>query len=149
MLFRSPNQDIITSIREGDEFKEKFSVNAAATMQGRTKNNNALHLEVEGGSSLDDIVGIIMTLHKAGQPVVTAFNTFRIDTRQYGDEQAILDAYNKEREKHQKAKRMLESGIEATEGSIRDEQIEAEARKIVDIQKSKTIQRETDQNVLE
>ena len=90
-----------------------------------------------------------MELHKAGQPVVTTFNSFTIDTRQYGSEQDIIKAYDRAREEYQKSKKMLGSAIQATEKSIRIEQINEEVEKISEIQKSKEVPKEIEESEVE
>lgn len=144
-----PDKEKIAGIKESSEFEDTFFVNELTTRENRTQNNNAIYLNAIGGSSLDDVVHTIMELHNAGQPVVTTFNSFTIDTRQYGSEQAVLEAYSKAREEYQKSKRLLESGIEATQESVRTGQINNEVGKIRQIQNSKDTQKEAEGTELE
>ena len=143
------DKERIAEIRGSSEFVDTFFINAQAIRENRTQNNNAIYLDTIGGSSLDSVVHTIMELHRAGQPVVTTFNSFKIDTRQYGSEQAVVEAYDRAREEYQKSKRMLQSGIEATEESVRTEQINNEVGKMSEIQKGKDVPKEVEESTLE
>lgn len=113
----------INKIINSDEFKSRFSFDAQGTRESRSKNSNVICVKASLGVFLEDVAHISMELHKSGQPVKTLFNSFVIDTRDYESEQDIIDAYEKARDEY-RSKRLLESGIEATEttriGKIND-----------------------------